>query len=190
MDMPLRMPRVSRVDSGDKTEKSTTEHKNIKTNNLNGSELKYEEEYAKGLTIALLRNANTDRSVESINKENTRLREIWRREVYTQERIVRESKLTDSVLLEIEKDTHLKEVLYTVFDKEIIRREVIDRVRLGLSSDSITKRNELSNTVSNPIKRQPSAYEIAKKEEIVINYVVGDLSQYAEGLIRRAKIYS
>ena len=189
MDMPLRMPRVSRVDLGDKTEKPTTEHENIKTNNLKRNDSRYDEAYAKGLTLALLRNANIDRSIESMNKENTRLREIWRREVYTQERIEHERRLTDSVLLEIEKDTCLKEVLYKVFDEEIIRREVMDRVRLGLSSDSITKINKLSNVVPNPINGQYSSYEIAKKEELIINYVVGSISQYADSLLRREKIY-
>ena len=81
-------------------------------------------------------------------------------------------------------------MLYKVFDDEIIRREVTDRVRLGLSSDSITKRNELPNPIPDPINGQHSTYEIAKREEMVINYVVGSISQYAEGLIRRAKMYS
>jgi hypothetical protein len=135
----------------------------------------------------ILRRADSESAAASILTENEKRKEAWRKEVDTPERAEKEKRFTDKVLATIECDSRVKETLLSVFDDKTIRREVQDRIRLGLSSCSRDKESADIWKMYILTYGRVSEHEKQQYENEIAKVIINDICCYANNIIKRYK---
>ena len=133
------------------------------------------------------RTIDHESAAASIIAESEKRKETWHKEVETPERIQNENRFTEMVIASIECDSKVKETLMSVFDNQIIRREIQERVSVGLASCSRDK--ESANLWKMYILTYGSVSEHEKQqyENEIVKMIVEDIHCYANNILRRYK---
>jgi hypothetical protein len=160
------------------------------TRKINGKELNGSS-YNKGSFIEtsslVPRTTDHESAAASITAESEKRKETWHKEVETPERIQNENRFTEMIIASIDYDSKVKETLMSVFDNQIIRREIRERVSVGLASCSRDK--ESSNLWKMYILTYGRVSEPEKQhyENEIVKMIIDDIHCYANNILRGYK---
>ena len=133
----------------------------------------------------IFRGIDHERADASITAESERRKDKWRKEVETSERAQNEKRFIDKVITAIESDSKVKETLMSVFDDKVIRREIKERVSVGLSCCSRDKESADLWKMYILTYGRVSEYETLQHENAIVKEIVNDIHRYADSIIRR-----
>jgi hypothetical protein len=140
-----------------------------------------------GTEVFILRKIDHESAAASIIAESEKRKEAWRKEVETPERAENEKRFTDKILNAIECDLQVKETLMSVFDEKIIRREIQERVSVGLACCSRDKESADLWRMYILTYGRVSEYETQQYENEISKVIINDICCYANNIIKRNK---
>ncbi len=134
-----------------------------------------------------LRIIDHESAAESIIAESEKRKEAWHKEVETPERIQNEKRFTEKVIASIGCDSKVKETLMSVFDDNIIRREVQERVSVGLACCSRDKETVNLWRMYILTYGRVSEYETMQYENAIVKDIINDLYYAANTMLKGYK---
>jgi hypothetical protein len=140
-----------------------------------------------GTEVLILRKIDHESAAASIIAESEKRKDTWRKEVETPERAENEKRFTDKVLDAIECDSQVKETLMSVFDDKIIRREIQERVSVGLACCSRDKESASIWKMYILTYGRVSEHEKQQYENEIVKVIINDIHCYANNIIKRYK---